>query len=162
MSDQTTNGKERERNTHMHININALMFIEELRVHLFCYSEIQGLLPKLFITYGRNRKEWTWRADYIQLQRLFLVVLLVLKHCRTDPWLMQIDTSCWLQRDQKRLHALDSPTLLLFQSQKVFISPSQLNENGFVWFIHSPRSEPWTTRPSYSTWIYMAISVLRN
>lgn len=41
----------------MHINKNALTFIEEFRVRLFCYSEIQDLLPKLLVTYGRNRKK---------------------------------------------------------------------------------------------------------
>lgn len=41
----------------MHININALTYIQEFTVHSFSYGEIQDLLPKLFITYGRNRKE---------------------------------------------------------------------------------------------------------
>jgi len=79
---------DRKRNTHTHININALTYIGEFTVHSFCYSEIHDLLPKLFITHGRNRKEKSRAAEYIQLQRSVLVGVSVLKHCGTDPWLM--------------------------------------------------------------------------
>lgn len=78
--------RKRKRNTHTHINIFALTYVKEFTVSWFCYSEIQDLLPKLFITYRRNREEQKKKIE--QQSRLHTASKVVFGRSITSetPW----------------------------------------------------------------------------